>query len=131
MQGTVFSTYKINPHINFKIPEKHCRNGPYDSECVTETDFEKAFDSKIFYLWSNRKRLNLLDYSGDSPVINESFVEFIAIPKLSKTVIYSVQLTEIEREDNLMMALDGITDVQETFFNIEHHKELDRIVTNE
>ena len=127
----MFSQYKINPHFSFKIPEKHCRNGPYDSECVTETDFEKAFDTKSFYLWSNRKRLDLLDYSGDTPVVNESFVQFITIPKVSKTVVYSVQLTEIMREDSLLMALEGITDIEESFFNVVHLKDLDRILTYE
>ena len=131
VQGVVHSENKFNLHINFKIPPEHCRNGEYDSQCVTNAEFEKQFNNKTLYLWNNRKRINLMEYSAESPVIEESFIRVISMPVLAKTMIYSVHMTEIVREDNLLMALEGITEIEDSLFDIIHDFDLDRILTLE
>ena len=53
------------------------------------------------------------------------------MPVLAKTMIYSVHMTEIVREDNLLMALEGITEIEDSLFDIVHDFDLDRILTLE
>ena len=83
---------------------------------MTLAEFERAFDSKRIALWVNRKRLNLLDYTSETPIIKESHLHQMTIPKQVKSVEYDVHLSELEREDNLLMTLNGITDIEDSFF---------------
>ena len=55
----------------------------------------------------------------------------MSIPRTVKSVQYNVHLAELEREDNLLMALKGITEQEDTFFQFLPGKENDRIFTGE
>ena len=69
-------------------------------------------------VWSNRKRFNQLDYSSDSPVVKESFIQWLPLPRSQKTYNMNIKFAELEREDSLMMAINGVTTQNEPFFHI-------------
>ena len=110
------------------LNRENCINDPSkELECILNLETETVLSNQLLFMWTNRKRLNLQDYSSPSPIIKESFLQFMSIPRQARTSIYYVRLAELVREDNLLMALDGITDKDDTFFSISHRKDLDRV----
>ena len=69
-------------------------------------------------LWSNRKRFDQLDYSSNSPVVKESFIQWFPVPRSQKSYNMNVKVAELEREDNLLMAIYDVTTKTEPYFNI-------------
>ena len=70
--------------------------------------------------------MDLQDYTSSTPVIKESFVQFGSIPRAPKTSLFYFKLGELVREDNLLMALDGITDKDDTYFTLERKPDYER-----
>ena len=46
IQGSFNSANFIRPSISFNIPSKECRDGPYDSECITTKEYEDQWNNK-------------------------------------------------------------------------------------
>ena len=72
LQGGEEALFYQQPYISLNIPDKHCRNDPYDSECVTTPAYEEEMSYKMFVTYTNVMRFDQLNYFGESPVIKES-----------------------------------------------------------
>ncbi len=80
-----------------------------------ETD--KKLFSRSVAMWSNRMRFDQLEYSAKSPISKESTLNFFDIPFLQETRFFSVKESILEREDNLVMAIEALTEIEERYFD--------------
>ena len=62
-------------------------------------------------------RFDQLEYSKPSPIFKESTIKFFDLPNLHETRIFSVKETILEREDNLLMAIESLTEIEEHYFD--------------
>ena len=67
----------------------------------------------------NQQRLMLDDYTSESPVNNYLEIEWQPIPNWPELQRFELKRSIIEREDNLFMAIDGLTNKEESFFKVE------------
>ena len=67
---------------------------------------------------TNQRRFLTEDYSSDTPIINESVMDFLEIPIRPVKRIMEISETVLSREDNLLMAINYVTEKEETFFQI-------------
>ena len=74
IQGNLISQVKHYPVVSIKIREEHCTNDSSDIECIANKRTERFLAGQQLFIWANRKRLDLQDYSSATPVIEESFV---------------------------------------------------------
>ena len=65
---------------------------------------------------TNSGRFDQEDFSSDSPVILESTMNWYEIPARPLRHVFEIQKTELEREDNLVISLSGVTEENESFF---------------
>ena len=100
------------------IPEHQCRYDPLDYQCSGSYEYEDSMRNKNILMLSNRKRFNNQDYSSDSPIVRESQIRWINFPLLQTKYDFKVQISELTREDNILMAIEDVTAVEEPFFKI-------------
>ena len=81
ISGDEWSETAIFPRITLSIKDEFCRNEPDDIECIASKEHESLLHESYVTLFANRKRFDQLNYSSDSPVIRESFMQWIPIAK--------------------------------------------------
>ena len=89
IKGDQNSPQMIMPSISFRIPDKECRNDPYDSECIASKEYEDQMANKAIIMLSNRKRFDQLEYD-QNPIINESIFNTIEFPKSNQVILYEI-----------------------------------------
>ena len=67
----------------------------------------------------NNQRFLPHDYSGGPPIQSYVQVEWQYVSLRPETQFYEVKRSIIQREDNLFMAIGGLTNKQDSFFEIE------------
>ena len=50
IKGEYDSPQIIRPSISFRIPNKECRNDPYDSECIASKEYEDSMAHKLIIM---------------------------------------------------------------------------------
>jgi hypothetical protein len=68
-------------------------------------------------MWTNRMRFDQLEYFKETPVYKESTMKFFDIPNLLESRFFTVKESILEREDNLLMAVESLTEIEETYFD--------------
>ena len=69
-------------------------------------------------MMTNRMRFDQLEYSKDSPVVKESSIKYFNVPTLQEFRIFKVKESILEREDNLLMAVESVTGDEDEYFDI-------------
>ena len=77
---------------------------------------EKLLGYAKLVVLTNQQRFLETTYDRDSPILNESKLDFIDIPQFQLSQYYEVSETAIAYDDNFVMAITGLTDVEETMF---------------
>lgn len=67
-------------------------------------------------MMTNSMRLDQLEYEKETPVIKESRILFFEFPNLQQVRTFSIKETILEREDNLLMAIEAVTGDEDNFF---------------
>ncbi len=67
---------------------------------------------------TNRMRFDQLEFFKDSPVVKESTLKYYDVPTLQESRIFKVKESILEREDNLLMAVESVTGVEDEYFDI-------------
>ena len=62
------------------------------------------------------------DYTSPSPINEYLAIEWQSIPLWPEVQNFELKRTIIAREDNLVMAIDGLTNKEESFFTVEKVK---------
>ena len=57
-KGNLDSSSFDRMSIEFIVPEKECRNDPYDSQCVTKAEYEKKLGNLMIGLLTNQMRFD-------------------------------------------------------------------------
>jgi len=60
----------------------------------------------------------LEDYYSETPVFRESILTWYEVPSRPSRIIFEVEQTILERDDNIFMSFHGFTEDSETFFRI-------------
>ena len=68
-------------------------------------------------MWMNRMRFDQLEYSKETPVVQESRIEWFHVPSLQEKRLFSVKESILERQDGLIMAIASLTGIEEEFFD--------------
>ena len=58
------------------------------------------------------------DYSSDVPVVKESVMSWYEMPTRPVECVFELEQTFLERDDNLLISLSGITGEEDKFFAI-------------
>ena len=119
VKGNRFSKDHVGVNFSIIVPPHQCRNSEDDLYCIGSQEFEQAYSGKRMMLLSNRKRFNQLSFDKDSPIVEESFVQWSFLPPSPTLFDYKVRLSELSREDNLFMAITDVTEKEETYFQVE------------
>ena len=61
---------------------------------------------------TNKTRFNQLEYETN-PVVKEADLDYMFFPIKNQLLEYVIEKTEVDLEDNLIIALQGITNVEE------------------
>ena len=76
----------------------------------------------------NQRRYDQDKYSGDTPIVNESYLHWIDFPTISPmNYILSIKETHIEREDSIISSIESLTTKEGSAFVIETTKALMKI----
>ena len=72
-------------------------------------------------IYQNRERFDLEDYESFTPIKRESIVTWTPLPfkRLQKT--FFIKRNYVEREDNMIMSVPGITTWEEEFYSVYEH----------
>ena len=65
---------------------------------------------------TNNGRFEQDDFSSDSPIVRESLMNWYEIPARPLRHVFEITQTDVERDDNLLISLSGITENNESFF---------------
>ena len=68
---------------------------------------------------SNQQYFDADNYEDATPIKKEAELKFYEIPYSPQTRFLSVKMNHLEREDNLLYSLTGITSIEEEFFTID------------
>lgn len=68
-------------------------------------------------MWTNRMRFDQLEYSKNSPVVKESTFKIFDVPNLQESRTFAIKQSILERDDNLMIAIESVTVKEEEFFD--------------
>ena len=77
---------------------------------------EKLLGYAKLVVLSNQQRFLETSYDRDSPILNESKLDFIDIPQYQMFEYYEISETVVAYEDNLIMAITGLTNKEEKMF---------------
>ena len=81
-------------------------------------DEEKLRGAELMVLMNN-PRVDRGKYTGDSMIVKESRLEWIAIPAYDIVHNFKVMQETIEADDNLLISLSGVTEVEAEFISIQ------------
>ena len=86
---------------------------------MTSNEVQQVLSQK--YLMTLRNQQRFLDdvYHESSPFINEAKIDWYSIPVIPQTRHFSINEQIIVNEDNILMALTGLTEKEETLFAIK------------
>ena len=97
--------------ISLKIKPEYCINSETESlECALSVENEKYLESLFFVTLTNQRRFLTENYESETPLVEESVMEFQEIPIRSMLRIMEISETLLEREDNLLIAINYVTD---------------------
>ena len=85
-------------------------------ECIPHVGLKKQMIYKWAMLLTNQRRFVQDEYSGDTPIVNESVFTWIKIPSRPTQLNYSVKETELSREDSIFMSIASVTEFEEKAF---------------
>ena len=111
-QGVLRSADYERVLIEFMIPESECRYDPYDIQCVTTAEYEASLGNLLISVMTNKTRFNQLEFDTN-PVTKEANLDNMFLPIKNQLQEYVIEKTEVDREDNLLIALQDITNVEE------------------
>ena len=78
-------------------------------------------------LFQNQHRYELDNYSGETPIVKESVLNWIRFPTRPTTQIYKVKETELKREDNIFMSIESVTEIEENAFQLEYSHSINKV----
>ena len=111
IKGSMDSFIKKHLKISLKIKPEYCINSETESlECVLSFENEKYLGSLFFVTLTNQRRFLTEDYESETPLVEESVLEFQEIPIRSMLRIMEISETLLEREDNLLIAINYVTE---------------------
>ena len=97
------------------IPKKYCKNSQAEFRTSCEPTDEYKFATQGHVIWNimNQQRLLQNEYKSGSPIEDYMQIEWQYIPMRSENWEYTIKRSIIDHEDNLFMALNGVTNVEE------------------
>ena len=106
--------------IKFDSLKEFCRdaNNTSPGDCIEEWDYRQKMIGKSIVLLQNQHRFQQ-DLYGDSPIIKESVLNWIPFPSIDIVEIMSISELKIEREDNVFMAIESVTEENDKGFQIK------------
>ena len=66
-------------------------------------------------------------YGSESPIVRESKLSNIEIPRTPTRAFHSIKETEILREDNLFMSIQSVTEIEDRVFRTEETRRSDKV----
>ena len=102
--------------VSFELPSDMCNLDEDKIECVPHAGLKTQMFSKWAMLLTNQRRFVQDEYSGDTPIVNESVLTWIDIPHRPTHQVYSVKETELSREDSIFMSIASVTEIEEKAF---------------
>ena len=120
--GDFNSVTSSNLAINLIIPEHLCTAQTIQSYCVPSVDYKKKMQNKFLVTLTNQKRFESDNYSRETPIVKESVTDWREIPREPQLITLEVRQTQLVREDNLIIAINDVTEFEEEYFSIEQNK---------
>ena len=59
------------------------------------------------------------DFTSETPLKKEGALRFFEIPTIPLKRLFQVTETQVERDDNIIMAIEGVTEKEETAYELE------------
>ena len=122
LKGSQYDAQNVRMAFSFNLNMTACRNFESDLQCTGSRKFENALAKKQIIILSNRQRFDSENYESETPIIKESHMQWIKMPSTQTLWHYEVELSQITREDNLVMAIEDLTEVQEPFYEMKSKK---------
>lgn len=70
ISGGKFDVLSTRIFIEVRIPKNQCRDGPYDSQCITTREFDESISSKYLTLLTNQGKFDQKEYAGTAIIKN-------------------------------------------------------------
>ena len=83
---------------------------------------EKLLGYVKLVVLTNQQRFLESEYDRDSPILDEAKLDFIDIPYYQFVQYHQISETVVAYEDNLIMAITGLTNKEEKMFSIEPYQ---------
>ena len=114
--------------LYFNVPEEQCENkydDEKDLECKTNVTYSRALQDKYVVLLQNQRRFQADLYSGESPIIEESYLSWVTFSDTNQLEAFQIREQELSRDDNLAFALHGLTDNEDKAFQVKSYERKD------
>ena len=102
--------------ISLDMPSDLCDLDAEEIECVPHLGYQKQMSNKYALILMNQKRFIQDKYSGDTPIVLESVLKWVAFENKPILHIYNIKEIELTREDSIFMQIDSLTEIEEKAF---------------
>ena len=82
-------------------------------------EYEASLGNLIIGLITNKKRFDQLEYTTE-PIKKQAEINRMNIPVLNQLKEFVIEKTEVVREDNLFIGIEGITDEEGVFLQTKY-----------
>ena len=90
LQGNYNSRNMKTFGVMFGIKDEHCRNGEYDTQCVTTREFDQRISNISILTLTNQRRFVSEKYDG-TPIVEESIITWYEFPRLDNIIELELQ----------------------------------------
>ena len=88
-------------------------------DCHLDAEHDYLIDLMEIMILSNYQHFDQDDYESESPIRGASIIDFFRMPTRSIRHKFRIQQHALEREDNIVMAIPGLSEIEESYFTIE------------